>query len=82
MSTLFLVSIGSELSSIAFDTTRDSSFNCTPTTCGNSKYFILEINILWFLIFFVIVNYIILNLFIFILLHNFDEYYLNSDNPI
>ena len=67
-STLFLVTSGDNWSNIAFDTTRDDFFNCTPTTCGNSINLILEINILWFVIYFTIVNYIILNLFIFILL--------------
>lgn len=40
--TLFRQSTGEDWHKIMFDTTRDSSFNCTSTSCGNCKFIIIR----------------------------------------
>jgi hypothetical protein len=50
-------------------------FDC-KTSCG-SKF-----NIVFFVIFIIIVQYVFLNLFVLILLDSFQKNYINEDNPV
>ena len=40
------------------------------------------LNVLFFIIFILVCQYIMLNLFILILMQSFEQYYINEDNPL
>lgn len=61
---------------IMWDTMRVDEYCIVGATCGSSYNFI------FFLAFVVIMQYIMINLFILIILQQFDLYYLPSDNVL
>ena len=72
---LFSVSTGEDWNRIMFDCSRLPP-NCIPgKTCGSS------LASLFFLSFIMIVSNIMLNLFILVIIQQFDKYYLVLDNP-
>lgn len=60
-----------------YDYSRDSSYGCTSSSCGD-----YAITIVYYIIFVLMQQYIMLNLFILVLMQNFEENYINTDNPI
>jgi hypothetical protein len=69
-------STGEDWHKIMFDTTRNSAFNCTETSCGQTY------NIIIFVVFIIFQQYIMLNLYIIVMMQNFEDNYINTDNPI
>lgn len=75
-SLLFSISTGEDWNRIMFDC-MDVPPNCIPgKTCGSS------IAPVFFLSFIMIVSNVMLNLFILIIIQQFDKYYLQDDNPL
>ena len=42
----------------------------------------IDANVIFFITFIIIAQYIMLNLFILILMQNFEQFYINADNPL
>lgn len=74
--TLLRASTGEDWHKIMYDYARTDDWNCTSSSCGNYA------NILYFILFVIMQQYIMLNLFILVLMQNFEENYINVDNPI
>ena len=72
------MSTGEDWYKIMFDTTREKDDQCSDATnsCGN------KLNVLFFVIFTIIVQYVMLNLFILVIMQSFEENYINQNNPI
>lgn len=72
---LIRISTGEDWNGIMYDTmnTRD---DCLPNTCGSSYASIFYISFL------MICSLVMLNLFILVILQQFDEYYLPDDNVL
>lgn len=89
MSILFRCSTGEDWYIIMYDTLNIPP-NCTPNVnCGTCKQFNLVIrpnyvdwSYLYFITFIIALQFIMLNMFILIILENFDEYYFKPDNPL
>ena len=60
-----------------FDTTRDTAYGCIEDdSCGSYA------NTLFFMLFILVATYMMLNLFILVLMQNFEMYYINKDNAL
>lgn len=59
-----------------FDTTRVEPY-CVPNVSCGSPY-----NVFFFIIYIVTVQFIMLNLFVLVILQQFEENYINPDNPL
>jgi hypothetical protein len=60
-----------------FDTTRDKAYGCIEDdSCGSYA------NTLFFMLFILVATYMMLNLFILVLMQNFEMYYINKDNAL
>ena len=72
--TLFRVSTGEDWFKIMFDTTRDKeNYNCTPDdSCGSSISFYLAYYVIFFIFFIIIISYVMLNLFVLVMMSNFE----------
>ena len=89
ISILFRCSTGEDWYIIMYDTLKIPP-NCIPNTnCGTCKTLLrsssnvyLDWSYLYFITFIVIMQFIMLNMFILIILENFDEYYFKADNPL
>jgi hypothetical protein len=76
MLVLLMVSTGEDWNKIMFDTSRTGD-DCIPNeTCGTS------IAPLYFISFIMIVTFVLLNLFILVIIQQFDKYYLPDDNVL
>ena len=74
-SLLFSISTGEDWNRVMYDCMRTT--DCIPgKTCGSS------IGAVFFLSFNVIVSNIMLNLFILVIIQQFDKYFLTSDSPL
>jgi hypothetical protein len=68
--TLFKMATGEDWNVLMYDTTRTAKEGCIAgKTCGS------KLNILFFLVFIIFVSYIMLNLFILVILEEFDKNY-------
>jgi len=76
--TLFRCSTGENWYIIMFDTVYPTSCVDGVTSCSTSLAVVLP----FWLSFIVIAEYIFLNLFILVILQQFEEYHLNPDNPV
>ena len=75
-SLLFSISTGEDWNRIMYDTMHVAP-DCIPgRTCGSS------IAPVFFLTFIMIVTNVMLNLFILVIIQNFNKYYLEDDNPL
>ena len=73
---LFALSTGEEWNFIMHDCSRVPP-DCEPgITCGHSYAW------LYFVIFIILVTHIMLNLFILVIIEQFDKYFLDSENPL
>lgn len=70
------VSTGEDWNRIMFDTANTDSDCIDGQTCGTA------IAPLYFIVFIVICSFIMLNLFILVIIQQFDQYYLDKDNVI
>ena len=73
---LFAISTGEEWNMIMYDCSKLPP-NCTPDVdCGS------PIAWLYFIIFIMLVTHIMLNLFILVIIEQFEKYYLDKENPL
>ena len=73
---LFAISTGEEWNILMHDCSRMPP-NCEPgVTCGNMFAW------LYYTVFIILVTHIMLNLFILVIIEQFDKYYLDAENPL
>ena len=84
--TLFRMSTGEDWYKIMFDLSRPlgDTYGCHYDSCQGSglNNIFLALSIVFFIFYILIVQYIMLNLFILVLMQNFEENYISADNPI
>lgn len=74
---IFVMSTGENWPRAMYDVGRtDYGVNCGDTTCGS------RFSILFFFMFVMVVQNIMLNLFILVIIQQFEQYYVSEDNPI
>ena len=84
--TLFRMSTGEDWYKIMFDLSRPlgDTYGCHNDSCEGSglNNIFIALSIVFFIFYILIVQYIMLNLFILVLMQNFEENYISADNPI
>ena len=73
--TIFVISTGESWPLAMYDVGRQEP-NCGPNTCGS------RFAVLYFMMFVMVVQKIMLNLFILVIIQQFEQYYVSEDNPI
>lgn len=73
---LFAISTGEDWNRLMYDC-LDTAPDCTPMeTCGSS------LAPLFYIMFILIITHVMLNLFILVIIQQFEMFYVNEDNPI